>query len=570
MAANTPASTTRERAIRLARTLTPFARQHQSYLIRGIVATFAGVVLRVMMPWPMKSLLKPWLRDTSRHVHVKLPKWLPEGMDPVLAAGLILFVIMLLLGLADLRKRLAYARFSIAVSRDLRSQALRAAGDARMHLSPHRAGDMVSRILGDSARLKTGIRGFLIHVTTNLVLLTAVSVVLVKLHWGVGLIFVAAVMMTIGATLVASDRIAIRTRKIREKEAKLAEAIHRTWLDHAADDDDYARVAKGSPGSHDASLTKIQGFAAWTAHVVFGLAMLSGALLAEHEMRIGAMKASTVLVFVVYALMVRTPLIQLARQGVRLGKVVGSSDRMVEMLNESGLRQQNTKVLPPLTHSIVIRDVVVLGGKAHGTDPVFGAASLRIQRGDRIYVQGDAGSGKTLLLELLAHVRVPDSGQILWDDVDYTSVTPDSIRDRVSYAPSEPSWSKRSLRAFLGLPEGEISEPSKRILTATRVEEILSRLPAGIETVATSHDFSLEERRALALCRSALKPADLYLWDDLNPFKVADLISSLNNGATVVVAGYSEAPPGALGRVVRVNSGGLRSSDVSEAAVPEV
>lgn len=570
MAANTPALTTRERAIRLARTLTPFAHQHQSYLIHGIIATLTGVVLRVALPWPMKSLLKPWLRDTSRHIHVKLPKWLPEGMDPVLAAGLILLVIMLLMGLADLRKRLAYARFAIAVSRDLRAQALRAAGDARMHLSPHRAGDMVSRILGDSARIKTGIRGFLIHVTTNLVLLTAVSVVLVKLHWGVGLIFLAAVMLTIGATLVASDRIATRTKKIREKEAKLAEAIHRTWLDHAAGDEDYARVVKVSPGSHDASITKIQGFAAWTAHVVFGLAMLFGALLAEHELSIGAMKPATVLVFVVYALMVRTPLIQLARQGVRLGKVVGSSDRIVAMLDESRQRQANTQGLPELSQTIIVRDVVVHGGRAHGDEPVFGAASLRIQRGDRIYIQGDAGAGKTTLLELLAHVRIPDSGQILWDDIDFTTVNPESIRDRVSYAPSEPSWSKRSLGAFLGLPDGEVSEPSKRILAASRVAEILERLPMGLETIATSHDFSLDERRALAICRSALKPADLYLWDDADRIKLADLVSTLNNAATVVVAGHSEAPPGVFGRVVRVNGGRLRSTEVNEAAVPEV
>lgn len=553
----------RERALALARTLAPFMRPHQSYLIRGLLATLVGVILRVVLPWPMRSLLKPWLRDTSHHLHMKVPKWLPAGVDPVLAAGVILLAIMLAMGLADMRKRLAYARFAIAVSRDFRAAAMRAAGESRVHHSSHRAGDMVTRILGDSARIKTGIRGFLIHVTTNLVLLTAVSVVLVRLHWGIGLIFVSAVLLTLGIALVASERIANRTRKIRAKEGRLADAIHHTWLDHAADMDDYERIIKASSGSHDAGITKIQGFAAWSAHVVFGMAMLLGALLAEHEMRVGTLKASTVLVFVVYALMVRTPLVQFARQGVRLGKVLGASDRLVAMLERGRPERERLDLLPPLQTSITVRDVVINGGRAHDREPVFGAASLRILRGERVCVVGPRGSGKTTLLELLAHLRAPDSGQIFWDDLDYAKVSTDAVRERVSYAPAEPSWSKQSLRDVLGL-SGEASEYQRSVLEKSGAASIVEGLKSGLNAVCTSHDFSLQERRTLALCRSALRQVDVYLWDDPGQIGLAELVGALNNSATVVVTSAQAAPQLGFGRIVHIDVGRLRSVDSPE------
>jgi ABC-type multidrug transport system fused ATPase/permease subunit len=512
VAATDTALNTRERVRAMARTLAPFMRLHRGFLIRGVIATLVGVALRVVLPWPMRSLFKPWLRNKAHHGHSGMPSWLPDSMDPVWVAGILLLVIMLAMGFTDMRKRLAYARFAIGVSRDLRVAALHAAGADRGNLPAHRAGDMVSRLLGDTARIKNGIRGFLIHITTNLVLLTAVSVVLVYLNWGIGLIFLGALLTTLLITLVASERISVRTQRIREKEGKLADAIHHTWLDRAADADDYGRVMKASSGSHDAGITKIQGFAAWSAHVVFGLAMLSGALLAEHQMRIGSLKASVVLLIVVYALMVRTPLIQLARQGVRLGKVLGSSDRIVAMLERNVVQRANTRALPQLRATLTLRDVVVNGGRAHDKEPVFGSTSLRIQRGERVYVWGGAGSGKSLFAELLAGVRMPDSGQILWDDVDYASVNGDSVRERVSYSAAEPSWSKRSMRTLLGI-QGEPDARARQILSASGAQRIIEQLKGGLDAIGTSHEFSLEERRSLVLCRSALRDADLYVWD---------------------------------------------------------
>lgn len=54
--------------------------------------------------------------------------------------------------------------------------------------------------------------------------------------------------------------------------------------------------------------------------------------------------------------------------------------------------------------------------KRYGVHQVLDDASLRVAAGESVILTGDNGSGKTTLLHILAGLRRPDSGDIIWRD----------------------------------------------------------------------------------------------------------------------------------------------------------
>jgi ABC-type multidrug transport system fused ATPase/permease subunit len=68
---------------------------------------------------------------------------------------------------------------------------------------------------------------------------------------------------------------------------------------------------------------------------VFGVVVALGLLLALKEVAAHRLEASVAMVFTLYAMQLRTPLVQLARQGAGTGKIVACSDRLEELLLET-------------------------------------------------------------------------------------------------------------------------------------------------------------------------------------------------------------------------------------------
>lgn len=75
--------------------------------------------------------------------------------------------------------------------------------------------------------------------------------------------------------------------------------------------------------------------------------------------------------------------------------------------------------------------------------------SIEIPSGEIFGLLGPNGAGKTTTLKMISGLVVPDSGRIIVDSVD-VSVDPESVHERISYVPDEPTmYSKLSGREFL-------------------------------------------------------------------------------------------------------------------------
>ncbi|MBX7192847.1 MAG: hypothetical protein K1X94_12350 [Sandaracinaceae bacterium] len=320
---------TRETVVQWRKTIArlgAFGRAHQRWLALGSLAALAVIGLRLALPLVFRGLLHAAFEDGD----------VPSSLLEALPLGGAALVLASLLGLADHLERLWYARFASGLARDVRRAAFREAIRAASPVGtePARArGELAFSLIGDTARMKTGVRGFLVHVATNLVLSAGVVVVLFVTSPILGLIFGVTAGLSIAFTFRGAVRVYQASKLARKRESKLAESVHAA----IARGEEDARTAKlvDKDASLRVAATAAQGQTTWATHALFGLALCAATLFATDALGRGILTRDETLTFFLYALSVRAPLVQLSRQGSRAGKIFAAGHRVSRVLRAS-------------------------------------------------------------------------------------------------------------------------------------------------------------------------------------------------------------------------------------------
>lgn len=494
--------------------LSRYALSRRSWFFRGAVFALLVVAIRVAMPWPLQIVIKPWLQGGELDSQGLL------GWHPVLEVGLAYAVLVTLLGFADYRLRLDFARFAISVVRDIREAILSGMAELRRRDPERTPGDLVTRLVGDSARLKAGLKGFLVHVATNGLLFMGISIVLLLIEWRIGLIFLSASVLTVLVTGIGASRIYRRALRYRRKESRIAESISeqvaRESAARADDDDEVSEEsveANQVSGKHEAQITKIQGLTTWCAHLILAVAVPAALWVGYQAVVAGTLSASKLFVVMLYTLMILGPMVRLARQGARCGKIMASADRL-RVLHRRAIRSSaRCGDISGLERAISLRSARVCQDEEEKARRRLGRLTLEFSRGEKVALLGPPGSGKSTLLSLLAG-RVPYRGKVQWDGVDSKRVRAESLQAQVAYlsqnsplGPFDPGEMTQALNGGSG-------NPLRLLFKYGETEGLRRRLKKGISSEHQPETFSSAECRVLAAAQICLSRHPVKLLDD--------------------------------------------------------
>jgi putative ABC transport system ATP-binding protein len=207
---------------------------------------------------------------------------------------------------------------------------------------------------------------------------------------------------------------------------------------------------------------------------------------------------------------------------------------------------------------------------------VFERLELELRQGEYLAVMGESGVGKSTLLNLLAGLDRPDTGRVLLEGVDLSTLDDDAVtvrrRQAVGFV----------FQAFHVLPylsvEQNVALPLDLLGVAEpersrRTGEMLAAV--GIAPLATRYarELSGGEVQRIAIARALVHRPRLLLADEptgnLDPRSAAQTLALLraqvkaNAGAGILIT-HSRAAAETADRILVLDAGGLKSLGADE------
>ena len=194
--------------------------------------------------------------------------------------------------------------------------------------------------------------------------------------------------------------------------------------------------------------------------------------------------------------------------------------------------------------------------------PVFQHFSLAVRPGEHVALVGGSGTGKTVLMSLLAGLLVPTSGRI---EIDGQTLAPDTVgalRERMAWMGQRAHVFAAPVRDNIALGRPSVDdERVRQAITKARLDSVAQAHP-GISLGEGGTGLSGGEAARLALARLMAAPeADLLLADEPTAHldsetadQVAESLVTLARGRTLIVATHDPRLAARMDRIVQLPS----------------
>ncbi|MGW6568835.1 ABC transporter ATP-binding protein [Streptomyces sp. NPDC054975] len=467
-------------------------------------------------------------------------------------------------------------------------------------LDGRRVGDLLSRVGTDTTVLRDMVAGSFVQLVT--VSVTGVGAAGLMLWIDPVMFLVVAGTLVVAAVLVAGVMAGIRTSTEQAlagvgamtadleralggiRTVRAARAEHRE-AERIGADVDSAYTA----GVRSARLGSVVGPAMEIAvNGSFLLVLLIGAVRVSN----GSMSVSELVAFLLFATYLVMPLAGLFNALSLIQRGLGSLRRIEDVLRlpveaaeaaeaadptdpaeETASRETPAEATPsPL---LDLRGVAF----SYGERPVLRDVSFSVPRTGLIALVGRSGAGKTTVVSLVEKFYEPDGGRVLFDGVDLRRVDPREHRARIGLVEQHAPLLYGTLRDNLAYASPDADEERIReTLRMVNLEELVERLPEGLETAVGDRGFNLSggERQRVAIARALLGRPELVLLDEptsqLDPINERDLTAMLRDISrerALLVVAHRMSTVRAADRIVVLDDGRVSSVGTHEQLLTE-
>jgi len=180
--------------------------------------------------------------------------------------------------------------------------------------------------------------------------------------------------------------------------------------------------------------------------------------------------------------------------------------------------------------------------------PALDHVSFKVEPGQTVALVGPSGGGKTTAASLIPRFWDTSSGEVLVGGVNVKNFDPHVLMDKVAFVFQNTRLFKTSiLENVRAARQGATREEAEAALHAAQCDDIIEKLPKGIDTVIGSEGTYLSggEQQRVALARAILKDAPIIVLDEATAFAdpenealIQKALKTLTKGRTVIMIAH--------------------------------
>ncbi len=243
--------------------------------------------------------------------------------------------------------------------------------------------------------------------------------------------------------------------------------------------------------------------------------------------------------------------------------MIASAERLMEIEDVEEEEQKqfvDKKELYSKMQSICIENVAF----SYGRDSILKDASLVINKGDFVMIEGTSGVGKSTLIKLLLGVYPIDSGRIYLNTPEGEAMLDGATRPLFSYVPQGNMLFSGTLKDNLTfIKEDATDQQIERALKISCADQFISTLPEGLMTKVGESGVGLSEGQIqrIAIARAILCDSPVILLDEATSAldeqtekNVLDNLKTIDD-VTLIIVSHKKAASKICNRKIRVDKG---------------